>query len=95
MKILALEKDVVIYKGSDYSNILAEEAKVVWDLQKQNIIREIYFRADVKCAVIILECETTKDAFDMLQKLPLVQKGIIDFDIIPLTTYTGYERLFK
>lgn len=95
MKILALEKEILNYSGSDYSNILADEAKTVWDLQKQNIIREIYFRADVKCAVIVLECDNVEHADEILNNLPLVKKGIIEFDIIPLMAYNGYERLFK
>jgi hypothetical protein len=64
-------------------------------LQQQNIIREIYFRADRSCVVLILECDSVDEAEKILKTLPLVQANLIEFEIIPLKPYPGFERLFN
>jgi hypothetical protein len=94
MKILALEKENPQATAADFTPLLRDEAASVWRLYQQGIIREIYFRQDQKCAVIILECCDIEQARQSLQQLPLVQAGLIDFDIIPLTAYPGFSRLF-
>lgn len=95
MKYLAIEKELVKYSGSDYSEILKSEAQMVWEYQKKGIIREIYFRTDVKCAIIILECSTINEAQKVLAELPLVKKQMINFEVYELSPYTGYDRLIK
>jgi hypothetical protein len=95
MKILAIEKEFASQTAEDYQPYLEAEAIRVWELYKQGVIREIFFRADQKSAVLILECENLEEAKEQLSTLPLVQKGLIYFDIIPLAPYPGFERLFK
>jgi hypothetical protein len=96
MKILALERDV---PGCDTSTLndtlLEEEARAVWHLCQSGMIRETYFRADRRAAVLVLECGTVEEARALLSTLPLVKQGVIEFDFIPLATYTGFQRLFK
>ena len=94
MKILAIEKEVSATTSKDFQPHLKAEAQKVWELQQQNIIREIYFRADLSSAVLILECDYVDDAEKILQTLPLVQANLIEFEIIPLKPYPGFERLF-
>jgi hypothetical protein len=74
---------------------LEAEAIRVWELYKEGVIREIYFRADRTSAVLILECENLEEAKEKLSTLPLVQEDLIYFDFIPLAPYPGFERLFK
>ncbi len=95
MKILALEKEKTGIKLQQFSPHLRDEALKVWKLFKEGVIREIYFRDDKNEAVIILECKNVSEAKKILSTLPLVKKGLIDFEIIPLKTYTGFERLFQ
>lgn len=71
------------------------EAQKAWELHQAGIIRELYFRADQHEAVLILECASIDEAQDTLATLPLVQAGLITFDIIPLVAYPGFARLFK
>lgn len=94
MKFLAIEKEV---DGIDWSNtdeLLKEEAKVAADLYLKGMIREIYFN-DSQCAVILMECRSKETAAEILNKLPLVQSGMISFDITELKPYTGFSRLFE
>ncbi len=95
MKILALEKSIRGVSSDDFQPHLEKEAQKVWQLQKQDIIREIYFRADRREAVIILECSNIDDAREALSTLPLAKAGLIEFELIPLRQYSGFERLFK
>ena len=95
MKILAIEKDVPGVSQSQFGPHLKAEAKRAWELYKAGIFREIYFRQDKPQAVIMLECEDSNHAKQILGTLPLVEEGLIDFEIMPLGPYPGFERLFS
>jgi hypothetical protein len=96
MKILALEKEIPGISENRFTRaLLKAEAKRAWDLQQSGIIRELYFRQDRQEAVLILECIDTNVAHSILATLPLVKEGLIAFDLIPLTAYTGFSRLFE
>jgi hypothetical protein len=91
MKILALEND--LSTTSVTADLLREEARHVWELYKQGIVREVYFRADRREAVLVLEAQDAKIAQSALNTLPLVKNGTISFEIIPLVPYDGLDRL--
>ena len=95
MKILAIEKEFAGKSPEDFQPHLEAEARRVWELYKKGVIREIYFRADLKNAVLILETENLKEAKEKLSTLPLIQEDLIYFEFIPLAPYPGFERLFK
>ena len=95
MKILAIEKEIEGKTSEDFQPHLEAEARQVWELYKKGVIRELYFRADQKSAIIILECKNIEDAKENLSTLPLVREDLIYFEIIPLAPYPGYERLFR
>ncbi|MEW6264959.1 MAG: superoxide dismutase [Thermodesulfobacteriota bacterium] len=94
MKILAIERDLPNAQPDDFKNHLRAEAVRVWELQQADVLREIYFRQDRSEAVLILECADIKEARRILDTLPLVQAGLIAFDLIPLKPYPGLSRLF-
>lgn len=94
MKILAIEKEV---KGIDPTRLtpfLKDEALKVWDYYQTGIIREMYFRKDRNEALLVLECKDEIEAKKNINSLPLVKNQLIDFEIIPLKPYPGFERLF-
>jgi hypothetical protein len=94
MKILAMEIGVTDVKPEHYQPHLKAEARRVWELYQTGTIRESYFRADRPNAVLMLECTDVGEAGQILQSLPLVQAGLIAFEIIPLIAYPGFARLF-
>jgi len=106
MKILALEKEIPNTTSEQFAPHLQAEAARVWELYKSGQLREIYFRGDrhlhrtahgavqVSEAVLILECAVVEEAHQLLNSLPLVQVGLITFEVIPLVPYPGFERLF-
>ena len=95
MKILAIEKEVPGTKPEDFISHLKAEATRVWELYQSGHIRELYFRQERNEAVLILECVDLDEADRLLGKLPLVQAGLISFEIISLKPYPGFERLFE
>ena len=94
MKILAMEIETAGVKPEQYGPHLKAEARRVWELYQKGLIRELYFRADRSEAVLILECADVEAARQTLESLPLVQAGLIRFEVIPLVPYPGFARLF-
>ncbi len=94
MKILALEHELPNIPAAAFAPYAAAEAKRVWQLVQDGVIRETYFRQDRSTAVLILECADATEAEAVLQTLPMVRAGLITFEIIPLVAYPGFARLF-
>ena len=94
MKILALEREI---EGTDWENtenLLEQEAQHIFQLYLSDNLREIYFTEE-KNAVLIMETKDKKTAKILLNALPLVKSGKINFEIMELKPYTGYERIIK
>ena len=94
MKILAIEKELPNITDPDYQPFLEPEARKAWELQQEGLIREMYF-TDEHCAVLILEARDKAHAREIVDQLPLVQQKLIDFDLMALSAYSGFARLFK
>jgi len=95
MKILAMETEAGGVKPEQFRLHLKAEAQRVWELYQSGVLRELYFRADRSEAVLMLECTDVNEAQQILQSLPLVQASLISFEIIPLSPYPGFARLFE
>jgi muconolactone delta-isomerase len=94
MKIIAIEHEIPGTSGDQFSPLLREEAACAWELYRRGVIRELYFRADRSEAVLVLECTSLGEAQAVLANLPLVRHRLIEFELIPLAPYPGFERLF-
>ncbi len=95
MKILAFEHELPGATRDQFQQYAKEEARQVWELYQTGSIRELYFRADQHTAVMVLECASIDEAEARLAELPFVREGLIRFELIPLTAYTGFARLFN
>jgi hypothetical protein len=94
MKIIAFGKEKPGVTGKQFTPYLKAEAAKVWDLYQRGIARELYFRQGQSTAVLILECATLEEAMALLNEQPLVQAGLIEFELVPLRPYSGFARLF-
>lgn len=94
MKILALEKEIPDTPATAFRALLRAEAAKVWELYQQDVVRELYFNAEEHTAILVLECQDVQAARQILAQLPMVQAGLIEFEIIALIPYDGFERLF-
>jgi len=96
MKILAIEKDLPGVSAQVFTPAIKKaEAARVWELYQTGVFRELYFRQDIPAAVLVLECTDLTEARAVLESLPLVQQGLIAFDLLPLVPYPGFSRLFE
>ncbi|HTX17761.1 MAG TPA: superoxide dismutase [Bacteroidota bacterium] len=96
MKILAIESERPNAPEEAFTTkLLREEALTVWKLYLKGIVRELYFRGDREEAILVLECDTMKEANKAIASLPLVKRSLITFELIPLVAYPGFERLFS
>jgi hypothetical protein len=95
MRIIALEKELSNARTIDFRKNAKAEAKALWQLYLSGIVRECYFQKDENLAVLILEAKNKNAANKELNKLPFVSKKLIEFELIPLKPYPGFQRLFR
>ena len=96
MRVIAIEKAVPGVADEAFTApLLREEAARAWELYQAGELRELCFRADRQEAVLFLEVPDLAAARAVLAKLPLVRRGLIDFDLVPLAAYPGFARLFE
>jgi hypothetical protein len=94
MKLLAIEKETTSVNWNEENETLINESYQVYHLFQEGIIRDIYF-TETENAVIILECTSKDEAFDILGTLPLVKAGLIIFEVMELRPYTGFDRIIQ
>lgn len=70
------------------------EARRVWDLYVGGVLRSVWYRADKPGAVLLLEAPNEQDARDAVASLPMVEAGLLDVELVPLTPYDGMGSLF-
>jgi len=95
MKIIAIEHETPGATAEQFAPLLEEEARQVWALQQDGVIRAAHFRVERSEAVLELECAGVEAAREALESLPLVRAGLIRFELIGLRPYPGFARLFK
>ncbi|MGB7539452.1 MAG: hypothetical protein WBM17_13010 [Anaerolineales bacterium] len=92
MRILAFE--IEQRKDPIDSSLSKEEAKKVYELFKKGVIREIYFSKKDHAAVIYFEARNISEVRKMIKTFPLVKSKYIDFKLMELIPYSGFDRLF-
>jgi muconolactone delta-isomerase len=95
MKYLALEKELNKGEKQSIESLLESEARRVYELYLQGIIRECYFSKEGHNAVIIMECKNEKEVHKTLKTLPLVKENIIEFQLFTLLPYSGLNRIYN
>jgi hypothetical protein len=56
-------------------------------------VREFYLRADDQPGVVLVfECEDLTEAERLVAALPMVEAGLLNFEVIPLRPYTGLRE---
>jgi len=94
MRILAIEHDLNVPAYANLKEINREEARAVWKLRQDDVIRDIWFTVAGRRAVMMLECADEAAARKILEALPRVRHGFSDFKLLELRSYDGFERLF-
>lgn len=77
-----------------YQPYLQDETRHGWQLYKNGLIRDIYFRQDLPGVVIIAEADSVEAARKGLDEFPLAKAGLIGWDVIPVGPFMNWELLF-
>ena len=59
-------------------------------LYAAGVLRQIWTRADIAGACLLLEAASEEDAREKLNTLPLYQAGMVEFSLVPLKPYAGF-----
>jgi hypothetical protein len=94
MKILAIARVDPQTTPAKMQPHLEAEVKHAWKLYKEGTLREMYDRQDRTGVVLVLECSSVDEARKVLDELPFVREGLIDFEAIPLGPFPYFEMLF-
>lgn len=96
MKILAIAK---VDPQTTFEKIqphLEAEVKHAWKLYREGTVREMYNCMDRRMGVVfVLECGSIDEARKNLDELPFVREKLIDFEYIPLGSFSYFETLFR
>ena len=94
MRFLAIvRRKTESFSDEEINAVLDAEAERVRELYTTGIFRGVWSRADVKGAVVELECHDLGEVESHLESLPLAQQGMIEIKVIPLLPYRGFAPL--
>jgi muconolactone delta-isomerase len=79
-----------LFTEADFAARVEDEIEQARLLYSQGLIRQIWHRADLPGACIVLEAESEQHARDILQTLPLFSAGMLEFSLVPLKPYAGF-----
>lgn len=78
------------FSQEEFEKYLDAEAEEARRLYSEGIVRRIWSRLDVPGAIMLVEAESEQTASAALQRLPLVAKGMLEAQIVPLKGYRGF-----
>lgn len=93
MQILAIERELPAGIYAHSAELIRAEAAALWKLQKDGPLRHLWCTADQR-TVLLLECGSAVDVRRHLATLPMVERGQIEFSVLELRNYDGFEELF-
>ena len=84
------QRDEQNFTSDDFDAVIPAETEQVRNLYGESVIRQIWLRDDVRGACFLLEAKSLKQAETIVGALPIAQRGMSDFQIIPLRPYGGF-----
>ena len=91
VKVIAVSRPVT-RPIAELAPLLPEEARTVWALYTEDVVRETYLRDDGG-VVLVIEAETLEAATASLSRLPLVANGFLEFDVWAVRPFAPWGRL--
>lgn len=78
------------FADADFQDRFLEEAERARHLYANGFIRQIWHRADLPGACILVESDNEEQVRETLNTLPMAQAGMLEISIIPLKPYAGF-----
>jgi hypothetical protein len=91
VKVIAVSRGVT-RPLAELAPLLTDEARTMWSLYTEDVLREQYLRDDGG-VVLVLEVTDATAARRALSRLPLVANGLLEFDVWGLSPFTPWSRL--
>ena len=95
MKIFVVATRKSDASADDIQRLLGPESDHVLGLIKDDVMREVYSRADGKGAICVLECDSLEEAKNIIAELPLAKAGLLSADFYGAAPYRGIIRHAK
>lgn len=71
-----------------------EETKAVWAAYRGGLLREMYFQANPTVATLIYEAADEAAVNAEVDRLPMVEVGLLDRQVVQLGPWLPFEALF-
>lgn len=91
MRVLATcRRKTESFTQAEFEALLEAEAESARALYARGVVRDAWTREDVAGACFMLEVESLAQAQEAVAELPLVQRGMLEVQFIPLRGYRGF-----
>ena len=78
------------FTDAQFAEVLDVEAVRARELYARGDFRTLQSRGDVPGAVITVEADTKEEAKALIDSLPLAQRAMMEFEVVPLLPYRGF-----
>ena len=78
------------FSDAEFAELVDAEASRARELYAAGFIRQIWHRADLPGACMVLEADSLDEARARLCTLPLIRAGMLEVSIVPLAPYAGF-----
>jgi muconolactone delta-isomerase len=78
------------FSDAEFAELVDAEVNRARELYAAGFIRQIWHRADLPGACMVLEAGSLDEARARLHTLPLIRAGMLDVSIVPLAPYAGF-----
>lgn len=90
MKFFVIGKRHPKFAPEEFAPHLEAESRRARQLYAENTVREIHSRTDGKGAVLVIEAADQAAAEAAMKSLPLVEKGMLEYEIYGVQPYRGF-----
>jgi hypothetical protein len=84
MKVLAIDKVSPDATPERVRELFMKEVHQTIKMYLADVVREIYFREDRSGTVMMLEVPSMEEVRKIVDTLPMVRDGLLEYDLIPL-----------
>lgn len=78
------------FADAEFAALVPQEVERARALYAEGFIRQIWHRADIGGACILVEADSADHVREQLNTLPMVGAGMLEVTIIPLKPYAGF-----
>jgi uncharacterized protein YciI len=90
MKFFVIANRRPQFAPEEFAPHLEVESRRARQLYAENTLREIHSRTDGKGAILVLEAADQAAAEAVMNSLPLVEKGMLEYEIHEVQPYRGF-----